>query len=250
MEKPKTQNPLVSVVIPAFNEGKFIGKTLASLAKQDYSGKIEIIIVDNASTDRTAEIAKKFGAKVIFEPKKGPQYARQRGFEEASGELIASTDADNILPQKWLTRLTTEMLQKPDCVAIGGWFRLKKGPIIPRFLINNFSDPALFLYALLSRKKVLLGSNFMVRKSAFIAVGGFKNLAALDEDLEFAQRLSRIGEVRMNHGKSWAVITSPRRWRNGFLIGSFHYLVNALTYALFGKLIFQKLPDIRDEEPS
>lgn len=242
--------PFISVVIPAFNEEGFIGKTLKSLIKQNYPGSFEMIVVDNGSSDKTAEIARKHGAKVIAEPRKGVQFARQTGFEASSGEFIASTDADNILPKNWLRRLACQLIRDNQLVAVGGWFKLKKGPITPRFILNYFSTPTLFLYTFLTGKKVLLGQNFMVRRQVFFQVGGFANLSSMNEDLELAQKLSNVGRVLLKFDKKSAVITSPRRWSQGFFKAVTPYIINALSFGLFQKLVFKSFSDIRSEKPA
>jgi glycosyltransferase involved in cell wall biosynthesis len=85
---------LISVVIPALNEEKYIGRCLASLRAQTHPRELyEIIVVDNASTDRTSEIARGLGAQVVHEPRRGVGWARHRGAREARGEIIGSNFA-------------------------------------------------------------------------------------------------------------------------------------------------------------
>jgi len=69
----------VSVVIPAYNEENYLLSCLESIGKQDYAGEYEVIVVDNASTDNTAKIALDWGAKVVYESKRSPACARQKG---------------------------------------------------------------------------------------------------------------------------------------------------------------------------
>ena len=90
----------ISVVVPALNEEKYIGHCLSSLRAQHYPRELyEIIVVDNASTDRTAEIARRFGLKVVFEPQRGVGRARHRGAQEARGERYhAATSTCGIGP--------------------------------------------------------------------------------------------------------------------------------------------------------
>ncbi len=87
---------LISVVVPAFNEEKFIGRCLEALKRQDFSEKYEIIVVDNNSTDKTAQIAKRMGVKVVSEKKQGDVFALRKGCSEAQGEIIAITDAETL----------------------------------------------------------------------------------------------------------------------------------------------------------
>lgn len=240
--------PSISVVIPAHNEEKFIARTLVSLKKQNYPGNFEIIVVDNASTDKTAQIAQNYGAKVVYEAQKGLPFARQRGFEEACGQLIASTDADIILPANWLTLFATRLISDDKIVAVSGWFKLKSGPKIPKIGINYLSIPAIFIYSKVFGKKLLLDPNFMVKRDAFFKVGGFRDLPAMLEDLQLAQKLGRVGQVKMLYGIKWSVVSSPRRWRKGLIAGALPYVVNALYFAVFGKVLSSNFTDIRDEK--
>lgn len=240
--------PAISVVIPAHNEEKFIAKTLTSVKKQDYKGKFEIIVVNNASSDKTAKIAQKLGAKVIFEGQKGLPFARQLGFKTAKYGLVASTDADIILPKNWLTRLTISLMSDPKLVATGGWFTIKKGSIFSKFGVNLLSQPMIYLYSFIFRKSLLLDQNYIVKKRAFITVGGYKGLPAMMEDLALAQRLKKVGKVKMNYGKSWTVVSSPRRFTGGLLPGAMPYIINGLSFAIIGKVLSPNFTDIRSEE--
>jgi len=240
--------PTVSVVIPAYNEEKFIGKTLRSVARQDYPGKFEVILVDNGSSDNTVAIARKFGAKIVYEPRRGVQFARQKGFEAAKGEFIASTDADNILPKNWLSRLVGELIADKEAVAVGGWFYHKKGSLFAKTIINYFSILAILLYTFIFRQKILIGQNFIVKKDAFIKCGGFPDFTEMHEDLILAKRLSKIGKVKFHFGRKWQVITSPRKWNNGLFFSALPYIINALSLAVFNVVPFTKLSYVREEK--
>ena len=249
MKTTSTKLPFVSVVIPAYNEEDFITDTLKSLKVQNYpKNRYEVIVVNNASSDKTAKVAQKLGAKVIFEAKKGVQYARQAGFMAAKGDYIASTDADNILPQNWILALSSELTQNPNVVAVGGWFELKKGSIITKTAINKISPSMVATYKILSRKHILIGQNFMVRKDIFLKTKGFADLKPMDEDLMLAQRLSEYGEIKLYKGKDWKVITSPRRWQDGFIPGTTPYVINAVSYAVSDKLLINNFKDVRGEK--
>src|SRR5476651_2420897 len=100
------QNTLsrVSVVIPVYNEGKYLAACLDSLMAQKVKAD-EIIIVDNNSTDDSVEIAKRYPVKVIHEKTQGITPARNSGFNETKYEIIARTDGDTILPVNWIKRI-------------------------------------------------------------------------------------------------------------------------------------------------
>src|SRR5689334_20387724 len=92
----------ISVIIPAYNEEQALAATIQSVLDQNYPN-FEIIIVNNASSDNTQEIAQRFPVKVVLEPRKGLLYARERGRKEATGEIIANIDADCLPKSNWLS---------------------------------------------------------------------------------------------------------------------------------------------------
>ena len=112
--------PYVSVVIPAYNEEIFLSLCLESIKKQDYAAEYEVIVVDNASTDNTAKIARDRGAKVVYESKRSPACARQKGAEVATGEIIAFIDADTQAPPCWLSTIVSRFVREPEMVVISG----------------------------------------------------------------------------------------------------------------------------------
>src|SRR5438093_4194 len=162
----------VSIVIPAHNEEALLPDCLRALAAQDYDGALEIIVVDNASTDRTAEVARFLGASVVPEPRRDYCLALIRGFAAATGSIIAMTDADTVVPPDWVSRLVEEYRRRPDVVAIGGdvvftganW----KGWLLARVLVPAFN----WIDRRNPRGPHLWGANLSVRRNAFLAGGG------------------------------------------------------------------------------
>ncbi len=121
-------NPLVSVVIPTKNRAYILGETIESLLKQTYTN-IEIIVVDDCSTDKTQqlvyEIQKRSGKKIIFlqnEKNKGPAASRNRGVKESKGEIIFFTDSDCFVPKDWLEKIIKEYKDK-EIVGVGGYLK-------------------------------------------------------------------------------------------------------------------------------
>ena len=114
----------VSVVIPARNEEREIGRCLDSLARQTFRD-FEVIVVDNGSMDRTASLARSRRVRVIEEPRRGFSPARQAGFEAASGSIVASTDADTVVPPDWLARIEQAFKEQPQAVGVFGPFRYR-----------------------------------------------------------------------------------------------------------------------------
>ncbi|HWH07184.1 MAG TPA: glycosyltransferase family 2 protein [Candidatus Paceibacterota bacterium] len=102
----ETQHALVSVIIPVYNREEYIGAAINSVLNQDYPS-IEIIVVDDGSTDSTPEILKSFESKitVLNQPNKGPSAARNFGIRHASGSVIGLLDSDDLWPEGRLTAL-------------------------------------------------------------------------------------------------------------------------------------------------
>ncbi|MCL5771476.1 MAG: glycosyltransferase family 2 protein [Actinobacteria bacterium] len=239
------ENPLVTIVIPAFNEEKFVDKTLQSILIQDYKN-FELIVVDNNSTDNTSKIAEDFGAKVIFEPSQGVGFARQKGFMEAKGKIIATTDADTILPSNWVSRIVEEFEKDKELVAFGGLYTLYSGAVTARIAVSYLTYPFWLLDKFFSHGWSLPGANLAIRKDAFLKIGGFKTELKLGEDANISQRLKTIGKVKLD--PDFLVQTSGRRFKNGLFCGLLTYAPNGIIRMLFKKEKFVKLTPVRIEK--
>ncbi|GIW62271.1 MAG: hypothetical protein KatS3mg090_0097 [Patescibacteria group bacterium] len=108
----------ISVIIPAYNEEKYIEATLKSLTKQTKK-PFEIIVVDNNCTDRTAEIAKKYNCKVIKETRQGITPARNKGFSSAQGDIFVKLDADTIVDKDFLEKIEQRFKNDQSLVLLG-----------------------------------------------------------------------------------------------------------------------------------
>ncbi len=212
--------PRLSVVIPALDEEREIGECLASLARQTFPD-FEVIVVDNGSRDATPAIAARYGARVIREPRRGIPYAREAGFRAARGEIIASTDADTVVPVDWLERIHRAFEEDPGVVAVFGPFRHKPGSA-PRTPVR----PLIPLYegGLILGQRVVWrllglphfsGANFAVRKEAFSRAGGFRSpdgrFYSDWEDIQLGFKLRKLGKVQ--YLPDLVVLTSARKLR-------------------------------------
>src|SRR3989344_4702815 len=131
------QNPKISLIIPAYNEEKYIGECLKSVIENSDGKFHEIIVVDNGSTDRTTEIARGFSCiKVVHEKLKGTNRARERGLRESTGDLIAFIDADTQLHSNWHDTAQKIFSKNPDMVSLSGPYRYYDGPKPMRYLQN------------------------------------------------------------------------------------------------------------------
>ncbi len=103
---PGDELPFISIVVPALNAERTIGRCLEALVHVDYPReRHEIVLVDNASSDRTADIAKRYPVRYLVEERRGPSFARNRGIEASRGDIVASTDSDCLATTGWLREL-------------------------------------------------------------------------------------------------------------------------------------------------
>ncbi|HEX5797363.1 MAG TPA: glycosyltransferase family 2 protein [Candidatus Saccharimonadales bacterium] len=110
----------LSIIIPAYNEENYLSDCLESIARQTV-GPIDVIVVDNNSTDDTVEIARRFDfVKIKAEKRQHQTYAQHTGFDSASGEIIGRIDADTILPADWAEKVLAQFAKHPDIVAVTG----------------------------------------------------------------------------------------------------------------------------------
>lgn len=228
-----TSKPRISVIIPAYNEEDSIASCIGSLQSQDYTGDFEIIVVDNASTDKTTEVAMSAGVRVIHEPKKGYVNALKCGFETATGDIIASTDADSMVPPNWLSTIA-DSISKEGVVAVTGVFSFYDGPFWLKVIGSVFGK----------LNWQLAGANMAVWASAYRKVGGFSSAVNMGADKELGIRLSRIGKVVIDR-KHMVVATSSRRFQAEFFKTLWVYYGNDISLILFRKPAFFNFDDIR-----
>jgi len=208
----------ISVVIPAYNEERYLGRCLQALRQQTYPrAQFEVIVVDNGSTDATARIARRFGARVVEEPVKGIARARQTGFEAARGEVIASTDADTAVPPFWLARIAGHFAHDPELGGLYGPVYWSDGRLHERLIMQYPVTWALMLSNRVGHT-LWVGSNFAVRAGAFWQVRGFEDFngqSLMGEDIYLSLRLSRV--TRIVFDPDLIVYASARRAREGYL---------------------------------
>jgi glycosyltransferase involved in cell wall biosynthesis len=199
-----SDNVTISFVVPAYNEEKHLAKTLeAIVAEIKRSGCVaEVVVVNNASTDGTGGIAASFpDVIVVDEPIKGLVQARRAGFQRASGKLIANVDADTIVTEGWLNRVLEEFRRHPGLVALSGPYIYYDVPKSTRAAVRAFYIMGYGFYVLnrfvLRVGSMLQGGNFVVRRSALEAIGGYNPVFSFyGEDTDLARRLNAVGSVK------------------------------------------------------
>lgn len=236
---------MLSIIIPAYNEEKSIGKCLEALLKQNTTRKFEIILVDNASTDKTAEVAEQFkeklNLKIVKEERKGRGIARKVGFENASGNIFLSTDADTIVPSNWVEKLTNT-LEGRGAVAVTGTCKIVDCSPLTNLLFNTFMSSFMRGYRLLIGHYWLSGFSFATYKDAYEKSGGFSGELTAQEDIDLSFRVQKIGKIQIV--TDVPVIFSGRRFQKGIVHGLVPYMSTFAEYYLFKKKNVV-LPDIR-----
>lgn len=172
-----------SVVIPAFNEEQYLAPTLeavfrsAQQAKAAYNGNTEVILVDNESTDRTAEIAREFGVRVVSEADHNVARVRNRGARESVGEILVFVDADTLVPEELLARIYRLVLMD-GCLggAVEAECRPRRSSV--RFYLG--------LWRVLARfANMAQGATQFCRREAFEEIGGYDASILMGEDTDF-----------------------------------------------------------------
>ena len=232
----------ISVVIPAYNEEKYIGRTLESVNNLELDGhELDILVIDPGSTDKTFEIAKKYGARVIKIEYNTIGNARQQGILLAAGEIVACTDADTILPKDWIIRHIA-ILKKPGVVCSCGGFRLIDGQF-PIYHLANYVQPIfVWLIYFIFNIVIATGQNIVFWKEKALKIGGFDEKIGVMEDVDFVLRMKNAGKVLYNH--NIIIRASGRRSKEGL-----NYFFRSCT-VLFRYFILRRsnlggFPDIR-----
>lgn len=202
---------LVSVIIPTFNRSDTIARTMDSVMNQSYSD-IEVIVVDDGSTDETPEILRNYGGKikVISQTNAGPSAARNAGLKIARGSIVAFLDSDDVwLPRK-IERQVAVLNQggqkMPCCIcnalvsygsSVPQRTSFENAGIQPSIENGCWTNPS----EVLVTRFVLFNQVVAVRREAIAQIGGFKEEMRLLEDHDFALRLSVLGK--------WGIIREP-----------------------------------------
>ena len=242
--RPAGWLPRVSVIVPAYNEEDLLAECLEALATQDYEGEIEVVVVDNASTDATGEIARGLGVRVVEEPRRGYGRALRRGFAAGTGEILASTDADTVVPRTWVRRLVEAYACDDAVVCAGGDCEFVE-PNLRGWLFTRGLLPLLVWGDRVGGNSPhLWGASFSVRQDVFVRAGGFHPDFDLQVDTELSERLRQYGRVVLVGGDK--VRTSSRRWNRTLVRSAFLFGSNFLWLRLFHKPLWHFFPNVRE----
>lgn len=245
----------LSFVIPAYNEECYINDCLSSIIDQTkkcfYQCEIEIIVVNNASTDNTKQIASSYpNVIVVDEPRKGLTYARQAGYEASTGDLIANVDADCRLTDGWIDRVIKTFLIEKNLAALSGPFIYYDITASKRFFIGIFYSTAFITYVInryiLRVGSMVQGGNFIINRKHLEKIGGFNlDISFYGEDTDIARRLHEVGNVIFTY--KLKMFSSARRLKHeGILTMAWKYSINYLWTIFMKKPFDDKYIDIRE----
>lgn len=188
-------NPLSSIVVVTRNRAVSLTRALQALQTLDYSN-YEIIVVDNDSTDNTAEIAAQFSTRHIFCPsKRGISYCRQQGVEAARGEIVAFCDDDCIPSSEWLKHLVRRLMNEEDLGLVGGKVinvgfsggRRFKGR-------TKLGRNGMLSFATKPEETEFFGNmNLAFRKQVIQSIGGYDPFFNVMEEIDLATRMRQNG---------------------------------------------------------
>ena len=195
----------LSVIIPAFDEADYLPSTLDSiqrasehlLSRADVD--VEVIVVDNNSTDDTAAIAEAMGTTVVGEPVQGIGRARNRGASVAEGDVLVFVDADVTVPVT-LLEVVHEAMSDPDCIGGGVDVEYRPRRLVIRLYLRCWRQLARLT-------GMVQGATQFCRRSTFEAVGGYDESVWIGEDVDFLWSLKRLARET---GQSVRVVRTPR----------------------------------------
>lgn len=205
----------VTIVIPAHNEADYVEAALDSVVAQEYPlDCLECVVVDNASTDETAQRVEAYAARhtaldtrVIAEPSLGVSRAKNRGARQATGAIVVFLDADSRMG----VGLVSDIVTQYHAGALAGSIRV---------VADSDSRAERGFFDLMELGATLFGIRsqmFYCDRALFLEMGGFDEALQLAEDLEFLRRAKRYlrgeGKGRVGHVRASVIATSPRRLR-------------------------------------
>ncbi len=211
-ENIKTFNseaPVASVVVIAHNEEKRLPACLWSLSDNKCKYPIEIIGVDNNSSDRTADVYNSLGVRFFKEERKGPGYARNRGLAEAKGRFLICIDSDTIYPPKYI-EIIIDSFNKPGVVAVSSLYSFipnNQFPAFKLFFYELLRDIHIFLLSFKSPERCIRGSVF-AHDTALGRKIGYRVNIKRGEDGSLAYGLKDFGKIRFIRNRRARPVTS------------------------------------------
>jgi glycosyltransferase involved in cell wall biosynthesis len=218
--------PFTSVVVPVRNGERTLDACLRSLVDQDYPpDRHEILVVDNGSTDRTAEIIGSYPVRRLYEPKRGVSNARNRGIEEARGEIVAFIDGDCVAVSSWLRTLVAPFAD-PDVGCVGGELQhIEAQTAAQRQAIRLLGRWQQFAFT--SKPPYAITANAAFRREVFEQIGRFDPHMTRAQDVEIGLRFHELSPMRLAFGEGAIVRHQHRPTQLGFFRQQFGWAYGA-----------------------
>ena len=219
---------MISIVIPALDEEKYLPKLLKCIKKQTYRN-YEIIVADADSSDNTKKIAKKYGCRIV----KGgmPAAGRNNGAKMAKGDILLFLDADSLIERDFLKNSLKDIQNRKLDVA-GSYLNPLSRNLIDRIFLGIFNAWACLTQFFYPNA---CGSGIFCRKWLHEKVKGFDESIKLSEDMDYVKRCGKFGKFRIM--KNSKVVYSMRRYENeGRFIVGLKLLLSALYRLFFGEI--------------
>ena len=250
----KNERPLVSIVIPAYNEQDSLFRTLSSLSSNETTYDVEIIVINNSSTDNTQSLVDLLEVRNFMQDQQGIAYARELGLHHAKGEYHLCADADTLYPPGWINEMVGPMIEDKELVCVYGRHSFLSKATQDRFPLFVYEALTGILVRIRKFKREFInvhGFNMGFKTDAGRKAGGFKvhqarkldNAAGSSyfvleaEDGTIALNLMKIGKIKLMTNQSTRVFTSARRLvAEGGILRSF-----MIRIKLHGKMMFEYL---------
>ena len=232
-----TPHPRFSVIIPARNEEDFVLATIKSVLEQSTDIPYEVIVVDSASIDQTAKVAKDAGVRVVHESIAGLPRAREAGRRAARGEYLLYIDADTTMPPDYLNRVDAALRKQPKAVGVTNPNWLYDGTFAQNAVVFSFFTFVYplqtFMLRLMGGSNQFIGGSFTVNAKVLEQAGGFNpEVTFYGEDTEVSKRVGRLGKIIFIYNLK--VATSARRFHtNGLFKTTADYVRHFFAMALF-----------------
>jgi glycosyltransferase involved in cell wall biosynthesis len=205
---------------------------------------MEIIVVDNNSTDGTRAVVERYpGVTYVFEPRKGITRARQCGFLAAKGDILAYVDADTHPPEGWIEQIWEQFGARSDLACLSGPYSFYDLSGFRNRLSTGWFVAARPLYGITGY--MMVGGNFAIRRDVLEKMGGFDStIEFYGEDVDIGKRAKRFGKVLFS--PRFVMPTSGRRMKKqGFARIAGIYFANYFSIVFRGKPVTKAYEDIR-----
>ncbi len=238
------RKPTISLVIPAYNEEAYLSACLDAVMRNVAGKALEIIVVDNNSTDGTREVIQRYPAVTyVFEPHKGITRARQRGFLTARGDVVAYVDADTVPPEGWIEQIVQQFTDRPTLACLSGPYSF--------YDLNGIRNAVSAAWFVMARPLaaitgyLMVGGNFAIRREVLEKMGGFDaTIEFYGEDVDIARRAHKHG--RMLFSSRFVMPTSGRRMqKQGFAKIAGLYFTNYFSIVFRGRPATMEYEDVR-----